>query len=239
MDSLPHAMRKIPLEHAPSAALASPPYTSSAPNGPPPAYTPAAPNDLTAIPAANDDESCLPDFDIYNTYSLCTSPDPTTSPEPTPNNDDEAYEPDPSPVTLTLNANTTICGTNNIVPQTSSPLADATRFSALLLHAINKLNAAATEVSGTASNSSGVSSGVAGVSGGDDTTRRPAVLHVNLTINAGLTVLGHGNVVGNLDSKRAAGVGAGAAVGRGKKRKITHHASGRALRKVKIVDVVE
>ncbi|GAB7339032.1 hypothetical protein MBLNU457_5695t1 [Dothideomycetes sp. NU457] len=95
--------------------------------------------------------------------------------------DDETEDPDP--VSLVLNAATTVRGSDNIVSLLSSPLADATRFSALLLAAVQRLNAVAEEVS---------------IEG----KCRP-ILRVNLTINAGLHVLGNRNVVGNAPVKRS------------------------------------
>jgi len=94
---------------------------------------------------------------------------------------DEDETEDPDPVSLVLNAATTVRGSDNIVSLLSSPLADATRFSALLLAAVQKLNAAAEQAT---------------VEGKE----RP-VLRVDLTINAGLNVLGNRNVVGNAPVK--------------------------------------
>ncbi|KAI4842023.1 hypothetical protein E4T44_07557 [Aureobasidium sp. EXF-8845] len=88
--------------------------------------------------------------------------------------DSEDEDEDPSPVTLVLNADTKVHGTGNMIA--TPPLADATRLSALLLAAVQSLNAANT--SATASGSS------------------TPVLQVNLTINCGITVIGDKNVIG-------------------------------------------
>jgi hypothetical protein len=91
-----------------------------------------------------------------------------------PDSEDEDEDEDPSPVTLVLNADTKVHGTGNMIA--TPPLADATRLSALLLAAVQSLNAAkiiATEC-------------------GSPTP----VLQVNLTINCGITVIGDKNVIG-------------------------------------------
>ncbi|KAI4715964.1 hypothetical protein E4T48_07841 [Aureobasidium sp. EXF-10727] len=87
-------------------------------------------------------------------------------------NEDE--DEDPSPVTLILNADTKVHGTGNMIA--APPLADATRLSALLLAAVQSLNAAKTSAPETGS--------------------APPVLQVNLTINCGITVTGDKNVIG-------------------------------------------
>jgi hypothetical protein len=81
---------------------------------------------------------------------------------------------DPSPVTLVLNADTKVHGTGNMIA--TPPLADATRLSALLLAAVQSLNAAKT-------------------SGAESGSTIP-MLQVNLTINCGITVIGDKNVIG-------------------------------------------
>ena len=101
----------------------------------------------------------------------------------TTDDDDE----DPEATTLTLNAGTTITGHDNIISTLSSPLADATRFSALLLAAVQKLNAKAEEEAAMSS---------AG-------RPRPSI-KLNLIINAGLVVHGDRNVVGNVPVRRIA-----------------------------------
>lgn len=91
---------------------------------------------------------------------------------------DEEYEDDSepeSPLSLTVNAAHSIQGSNNLIPTSPSPLADASKFSSLLLHAVNQLNNASTK------------------------SRRK--LKVDLTINCGITVIGDRNVVGNVGLK--------------------------------------
>lgn len=82
--------------------------------------------------------------------------------------DDE--EAPPCPLKLTINAAHSIRGTNNLVPTSPAPLADATKFSTLLLHSINQINNA------------------------HATSKR--ALRVDLTINCGITVIGDRNVIG-------------------------------------------
>jgi hypothetical protein len=89
-------------------------------------------------------------------------------------NEDE--DEDPSPVTLVLNADTKVHGTGNMIA--TPPLADATRLSALLLAAVQSLNAAKTNAIEFEFGSSS------------------PVLQVNLTINCGITVIGDKNVIG-------------------------------------------
>lgn len=86
---------------------------------------------------------------------------------------------------LTINADHKITGQGNLVSVNPSLLADATKFSAILLKTIAVLNAAAV------SNNDG-----------DGQTRRP--LCVDLTINCGVHVIGSRNVVGNIALKRKA-----------------------------------
>lgn len=98
--------------------------------------------------------------------------------------DTEDYEPQQQHK-LTINADHKITGQGNLVSVNPSILADATKFSAILLKTIAVLNAAA-----TADNE------------GDGQTRRP--LCVDLTINCGVHVIGSRNVVGNIGLKRKA-----------------------------------
>ena len=88
---------------------------------------------------------------------------------------------------LTINAEHKITGQGNLVSLNPSVLADATKFSAILLNAISQLNSAA----------------VANADG-EGQTRRP--LCVDLTINCGVHVVGSRNVVGNVGLKRKAPV---------------------------------
>ena len=84
---------------------------------------------------------------------------------------------DPSPVTITLHANTNVQGTGNLIA--SPALADATRFSALLLAAVQSLNAKA--------------EAAALANGGGP---RP-ILNVQIVLDCGITIHGDGNVVGH------------------------------------------
>lgn len=108
---------------------------------------------------------------------------------------DDADNPPPS-VTLTLHAGTSIHGAGNLVPPApAAPLADATKFSALLLHAVDRINAA----------------------------RRPDGGRVNvaLTIHCGVQIVGDRNVVGCVGVKARTperGMGEGVVVA-GAKRK--------------------
>ena len=112
--------------------------------------------------------------------------------------DDENASSSPSPLKLTINAAHSIQGSNNLVPTTPSPLADATRFSTILLAAAQQLNNA----TGAASSS------------------RKRALKVDLTINCGVTVVGDRNVVGPMGLKRRepaqAVAGPGAVAGQGR-----------------------
>lgn len=114
-------------------------------------------------------------------------PTPSTAPPPYSesdmDSDDEDSDDESSPVKLIVNAAHSIQGSNNLVPTSPTPLADATKFSTLLLHAVNQINAA-----NSAAN--------ANSTGGAPTFRRP--LKVDLTINCGITVIGDRNVIGNV-----------------------------------------
>jgi hypothetical protein len=90
---------------------------------------------------------------------------------------------------LTINADHKITGQGNLVSVNPSILADATKFSAILLKVIAQLNSAAV---------------VNANREGDGQTRRP--LCVDLTINCGVHVIGSRNVVGNIGLKRKAPV---------------------------------
>lgn len=112
----------------------------------------------------------------------------TAPPPPYTDTDSDAgdYEPQQQQPhhKLTINAEHKITGQGNLVPLNPSALADATKFSAMLLSAIARLNAAAN-------------------ADGDGQTRQ---LCVDLTINCGVTVMGSRNVVGNIGLKRKAPV---------------------------------
>ena len=83
------------------------------------------------------------------------------------------------PLKLTINAAHSIRGSNNLVPTSPAPPADATKFSTLLLHSINQINNAQV------------------------TSRR--ALRVDLTINCGITVIGDRNVIGAVGLKPKGG----------------------------------
>ncbi|RMY66614.1 hypothetical protein D0863_08320 [Hortaea werneckii] len=99
----------------------------------------------------------------------------------------------PSPLKLTLNAAHNIQGCNNLVPTSPSPLADATRFSTLLLAAVQQLNAAAAAAAASEPPSHPFPS-----SSRRSPASKRAPLSVDLTINCGVTIVGDRNVVGNV-----------------------------------------
>ncbi|KAI7229994.1 hypothetical protein KC330_g7179 [Hortaea werneckii] len=103
-------------------------------------------------------------------------------------NEPEDQQPPSSPLKLTLNAAHNIQGSNNLVPTSPSPLADATRFTTLLLAAVKQLNSAASEPIPP----SRIFSAAA---------KRVPLLNVDLTINCGITIVGDRNVVGNVSLK--------------------------------------
>ncbi|KAK4547384.1 hypothetical protein LTR36_001040 [Oleoguttula mirabilis] len=111
---------------------------------------------------------------------------PETAPPPyTPSDDDsdsdDDDEPDTSsPLKLTINAAHSIQGSNNLVPTSPTPLADATKFSTILLAAVKQLNSVADNA-------------------GDGKSRR--AVKIDLTINCGITVIGDRNVIGNVGLK--------------------------------------
>jgi len=111
----------------------------------------------------------------------------TAPPPPYTDTDSDAgdYEQQQPHHKLTINAEHKITGQGNLVPLNPSALADATKFSAILLSAIARLNAAAN------------------ADGDGGQTRQ---LCVDLTINCGVTVMGSRNVVGNIGLKRKAPV---------------------------------
>ncbi|KXT19036.1 hypothetical protein AC579_8722 [Pseudocercospora musae] len=112
------------------------------------------------------------------------NPTPDAPPPPYSEEDDDmdSENEDELPVKLTLNATTSIKGSNNLVPTSPSILQDATKFSSLLLHAVNQINAAYTHANSEAAQSSKM--------------RRH--LKVDLTINCGVSVVGDRNVIGNV-----------------------------------------
>lgn len=105
------------------------------------------------------------------------APPPYTSSDSGNDSDDEEEDDEPqSPLKLTINAPHSIQGSNNLVPTSPTPLADATKFSSLLLHAVNQMN---------------------NVANAPDMKPRRNV-KVELTINCGITVVGDRNVIGNV-----------------------------------------
>ncbi|KAK5132924.1 hypothetical protein LTR08_008371 [Meristemomyces frigidus] len=125
-----------------------------------------------------------------------TAPPPPYSPsDADSDSDDEDDETDSSsPIKLTINAAHSIQGSNNLVPTSPTPLADATKFSTILLAAVKQLNQA-----GVSNNAS------------DGKPRR--ALKIDLTINCGITVVGDRNVIGNVGLKPKASVPAMAGPG--------------------------
>ncbi|KXT02803.1 hypothetical protein AC578_5391 [Pseudocercospora eumusae] len=113
-----------------------------------------------------------------------SNPTPEAPPPPYSEDDDDmdSENEEELPVQLTLNATTSIKGSNNLIPTSPSLLQDATRFSTLLLHAVNQINAANTHANSEATESSKL--------------RRH--LRVDLTINCGVSVVGDRNVIGNV-----------------------------------------
>ncbi|KAK1823656.1 hypothetical protein LTR12_001842 [Friedmanniomyces endolithicus] len=164
MDSIQHICNKLTAERAHHRQSLSTATT------PPPPYTPSDTTD-----AGNDSDSDNSDDE----------PDDI----PVPNKPTTMSSSSPPPLTLTINAAHQIQGSNNLVPTSPSILADARNFSALLLAAVQQLNASAAE-------------------GGKKGVR------VDLTINCGVTVVGDRNVIGNVGLRARAGVaGQGGGVG--------------------------
>lgn len=126
-----------------------------------------------------------------NSTSETAPPPYTCSEEDSDFDEDDCDEPS-MPVKLTLNAAHSIHGSNNLIPTSPTPLADATRFSTLLLHAVNQINAATAASNSTA----------------DRRSRGRRGVKVDLTINCGLTVIGDRNVIGNVGVRPKNPVGA-------------------------------
>ncbi len=156
MDSIQHICNKLTAERAHHRQTLS---TASLP----PPYTPS-----DTIDAGNDSDSDNSDDEADDTPAPNK---PTTM----------SSSSSPPPLTLTINAAHQIQGSNNLVPTSPSILADARNFSALLLAAVQQLNASAAE-------------------GGKKGVR------VDLTINCGVTVVGDRNVIGNVGLRARAGV---------------------------------
>lgn len=107
-------------------------------------------------------------------------PPPYTESNSDVDSDDESDD-EPEPMKLLINASHTVNGSNNLVPTSPSTLADATKFSAILLSAVTQLNNAVT----AANAQSG----------------QLHCLRVDLTINCGIAVVGDRNVIGNIGLK--------------------------------------
>ncbi|THY19305.1 hypothetical protein D6D00_07764 [Aureobasidium pullulans] len=112
--------------------------------------------------------------DITDLPPAYTAQDTLSDSEDEDDDDEDDDDEDPSPITLVLNTDTQVQGIGNMIA--AQPLADATRLSALLLAAVQSLNAAKTAATKPGS--------------------QTPVLQVNLTINCGITVTGNNNVVG-------------------------------------------
>lgn len=111
----------------------------------------------------------------HHPQSLSDIPPPAYTAEDNLIDSEDDYEDeDPSPINLILNADTKVHGTGNMIA--TSPLSDATRLSALLLAAVQSLNASKTSTTESGSST--------------------PMLQVNLTINCGITVIGDKNVIG-------------------------------------------
>lgn len=189
MDGFLHATRKIMIERA-----NKPTQTTDAPDVPPPAYTPTCccqtPSCASACPSCTD---------------VATGEDVETS-----DDDEDGIEDDPSPVSVTLNAATSIRGMGNLIA--TPALNDATRFSALLLAAVQSLNAKA---------EAEANPNAAVLTTGDPGKVRP-LLKVKLVLNCGIVVNGDRNVIGY----RASPSGAGGATTAGAKRKAADEVGG-------------
>ncbi|KAK0365601.1 hypothetical protein LTR02_006365 [Friedmanniomyces endolithicus] len=118
MDSIQHICNKLTAERAHHRQTLS---TASLP----PPYTPS-----DTIDAGNDSDSDNSDDEADDT--------------PAPNKP-TTMSSSPPPLTLTINAAHHIQGSNNLVPTSPSILADARNFGALLLAAVQQLNASAAE----------------------------------------------------------------------------------------------
>jgi hypothetical protein len=125
---------------------------------------------------------------------------PTTQVDPPPYEDSLDSESDASdaeadedehsphqPLKLCINAASSVHGCNNVVQTPPPPFADISKFSTLLLHAMNQISAA--------SNTSKPSP-----------RRRQRTLKVDLTINCGITVIGDRNVVGGIGLRHKAAI---------------------------------
>lgn len=89
------------------------------------------------------------------------------------------------PMKLTVNAAHNVQGCNNLIPTSPQPLADATKFSTLLLHAVNQINAANAKANCNVTCS----------------RKRRRALKIDIAINCGITVVGDRNVIGHVAMK--------------------------------------
>ena len=125
------------------------------------------------------------------TQSQLPSPPADAMPPPPyadSDSDSDADDDEPSsPIKLTINAAHCIQGSSNLVPTSPTPLADATKFSTLLMATINQINKA---------------------NQADSETKSRRALNVNLTINCGITVRGDRNVIGNVGVRQKSGAAA-------------------------------
>ena len=117
--------------------------------------------------------STLPETALPPPYTTSDSDGDSTD------GDDDDDAPPSSTVKLTINAANSIQGSNNLVPTSPTPLADAMKFSTVLLQAVKQINDVVTS--------------------SDAKPRRK--VKVALTINCGITIIGDRNVIGNVGLK--------------------------------------
>jgi cytoskeletal protein RodZ len=115
---------------------------------------------------------------IHQAIDTAPPPPYTETSDTDEDSDDDDEE---EPMKLVINANHTVHGSNNLVPTSPSTLADATKFSAILLSAVTQLNNA--------------------VAAANAQTGQLHCLRVDLTINCGIAVVGDRNVIGNIGLK--------------------------------------
>jgi hypothetical protein len=113
--------------------------------------------------------------------AIDTAPPPPYTESNSDSDDDSDDDDEEEPMKLVINANHTVHGSNNLVPTSPSTLADATKFSAILLSAVTQLNNA--------------------VAAANAQTGQLHCLRVDLTINCGIAVVGDRNVIGNISIK--------------------------------------
>lgn len=113
--------------------------------------------------------------------AIDTAPPPPYTENNSDSDSDDDSDDEEEPMKLVINANHTVQGSNNLVPTSPSTLADATKFSAILLSAVNQLNNA--------------------VAAANAQNGQSHCLRVDLTINCGIAVVGDRNVIGNVGLK--------------------------------------